>query len=124
MHISKIYIQDNFVPDWYTDPFRRKVIGFEVTIQEHEKNVDDAIADAEKRIEEYVKANTAQRLEGEKIIQSDRPKDTKEAQLQGYLEAINSCSTLKVLGIYEKLVKRENNPLLTEAYDNKLKTFQ
>jgi len=82
MHISRIYIQDNFVPDFDTDPFRRKVFGMEVTINEGD-NAGDGIADLEKRISEYITANTippthSMRGTQETVIQE--PKDTKEQE--------------------------------------------
>ena len=46
MHISKIYIQDNFIPNVNIDQFRRKVFGMEITIKEGE-DVGQAISEAE-----------------------------------------------------------------------------
>lgn len=57
MHISKIYIQDNFIPNVNIDQFRRKVFGMEITIKEGE-DVGQAISQAETHIAEYIKANT------------------------------------------------------------------
>lgn len=80
MHISKIYIQDNFVPDYDTDPFRRRVIGMEVTIQDKE-NAGDGIADLEQRISDYIKANTippTHSMRGTQV--RDLEPDTKEKE--------------------------------------------
>lgn len=57
MHISKIYIQDNFIPNINIDQFRRKVFGMEITIKEGE-DVGQAISEAETHIANYIKANT------------------------------------------------------------------
>jgi len=57
MHISKIYIQDNFIPNINIDQFRRKVFGMEITIQEGE-DVGQAISEAETHIANYIKINT------------------------------------------------------------------
>ena len=57
MHISKIYIQDNFIPNVNIDQFRRKVFGMEITIKEGE-DVGQAISEAETHVAEYIKANT------------------------------------------------------------------
>lgn len=57
MHISKIYIQDNFIPNVNIDQFRRKVFGMEITIKEGE-DVGQAISEAETHIANYIKANT------------------------------------------------------------------
>ncbi|MBP9791422.1 MAG: hypothetical protein KBD57_12840 [Bacteroidia bacterium] len=57
MHISKIYIQDNFIPNINIDQFRRKVFGMEITIKEGE-DVGQAISEAETHIANYIKINT------------------------------------------------------------------
>ena len=57
MHISKIYIQENFLPNVNIDQFRRKVFGMEITIKEGE-DVGQAISEAETHIANYIKANT------------------------------------------------------------------
>jgi hypothetical protein len=56
MHFSKLYIQDNFVPDYSTDPYRRKVIGIEVSLNEGE-SLEDAKMEAENYIATYIKEN-------------------------------------------------------------------
>ena len=60
MHISKIYIQDNLIPNVNIDQFRRKVFGMEITIKEGE-DVGQAISEAETHVAEYIKANTVPR---------------------------------------------------------------
>ena len=111
MHISKIYIQDNFVPDYTVDQFRRKVFGMEITIQEKE-DVGAAISEAEKHIAEYIKANTTATFEGiqERIIEpvDERP----------LIEQINTCTDIEVLGTYKLLVR--NDEVLNTAFRNKL----
>lgn len=57
MYFSKIYIQDNFVPNVIEDQFRRKVIGIEVTVKEGE-SLDEAKQQAESFIKEYIEKNT------------------------------------------------------------------
>lgn len=57
MHISRIYIQENFLPNVNIDQFRRKVFGMEITIKEGE-DVGQAISEAETHIANYIKANT------------------------------------------------------------------
>lgn len=42
----------------------------------------------------------------------------------GFLEAIKGCTSLKSLEIFKKLVDRQNDDALTEAYNNKLKDFK
>ena len=48
----------------------------------------------------------------------------KEKQISSHIETIKGCSTLKAVEIFRKLVERENNPKLTETFENKLKQLQ
>ena len=57
MHIERMYIQDNFVPDIVSDQFRRKVIGVSICLKEGE-GTRDAEEFAEEYIAEYIKKNT------------------------------------------------------------------
>ncbi len=57
MHFSKIYLQDNFVPNIVEDQFRRKVIGIEMTLNEGE-SLDEAKETAQNYIKEYIEKNT------------------------------------------------------------------
>jgi hypothetical protein len=50
--------------------------------------------------------------------------DKKQMQIQGWVEAINSCSSLKVLEIYTKMVERENVEILYEAYNSTKKRLE
>lgn len=119
MHISKIYIQDNFVPDHSTDPFRRKVIGFEVTINATDNNVDDAIKFAENQIAAYISANKVESMMGTQVHDSE-PLD----KIQGLIEAISLTSSKKALEYFRIRVEIENNTELTAAFENKLLEFQ
>jgi hypothetical protein len=58
MHFSKIYLQDNFVPNQVEDQFRRKVIGIEVTLNDEKDNIENAKELAEQYIKEYIEKNT------------------------------------------------------------------
>ena len=51
-------------------------------------------------------------------------KTPKERQIQSTIEAINTCTTLKALEIFTKLVEREKNKELTEAFNNKKETLK
>lgn len=51
-------------------------------------------------------------------------KDPKQKQLSNFKEAITTCTSIKSLEMFKKLVDRENNPELTEAYDKKLQSLQ
>lgn len=51
-------------------------------------------------------------------------KNSKEQQIATTIEAINGCTRKESVEIFRKLVERESNPSLTEAFDNKLKEFE
>jgi hypothetical protein len=115
MHVSKIYLQDNFVPDVFSDQFRRKVFGIEITIGEKE-NAGDAILEAENQIKNYIKANTVQHsdeLRG--TIIRDLEPSLEEMPL---IDQIRSCKELKVLESYKLIVR--NDEELNNAYRTKL----
>lgn len=57
MHFSKLYLQQNFVPDIVADQFGRKVIGVEISMNEGE-SLEDAKISAENYIKEYIEKNT------------------------------------------------------------------
>jgi len=126
MHFSKIYIQDNFVPNIVEDQFRRKVIGIEVTISS-----DESIARAEQLagdyIKDYIKKNTIvshthieeryipEELLPEIQVEKEQPRE------QTLEEQIRSCESLKVLKAYQLLVKKD--PILQEAYNQTMKSL-
>lgn len=71
MHFSKIYIQDNFVPDYATDPYRRKVIGVEITLNEGE-SLEEAKITAQQYISDYIKEN---KIESPHIVERYVPEE-------------------------------------------------
>jgi len=89
MYVSKIYIQDNFVPDISTDQFRRKVFGVEVTLKEGDQ-LEDAISIAENEIREYIKANKVEHphIEIRNIVENTEEIDNEyklvEEKLNGF----------------------------------------
>ena len=115
MHISKIYIQDNFIPNINIDQFRRKVFGMEIIIKEGE-DVGQAISEAETHIANYIKANT--------VPMDDECRGTKirdiapEGEDIPLIDQINSCKELKVLESYKLIVR--NDEVLNHAYRTKL----
>jgi hypothetical protein len=122
MHFSKIYIQDNFVPNIVEDQFRRKVIGIEVTISS-----DESITRAEQLagdyIKDYIQKNTVANhahIEERYIpenelpqIQVDKEPEIREQTLE---EQIRSCTDLKVLESYVFIAKKEKS--LQDAYNS------
>lgn len=52
-------------------------------------------------------------------------KPTEEQAIDGHIEAINLCRSIKALGYFEKMVinNEAKHPRLREAYDNKLKSL-
>ena len=120
MHISKIYIQDNFIPNINIDQFRRKVFGMEITIKEGE-DVGQAISEAETHIANYIKANTVpmdDECRGVKI-RDIAPEESRLSATQSIINDINTCKEVKVLESY-RLIAKSNHEIQT-AYDNKLK---
>ena len=120
MHISKIYIQDNFIPNVNIDQFRRKVFGMEITIKEGE-DVGQAISEAETHISNYIKANTVpmdDECRGVKI-RDIAPEESRLSATQSIINDINTCKEVKVLESY-RLIAKSNHEIQT-AYDNKLK---
>jgi len=120
MHISKIYIQDNFIPNINRDQFRRKVFGMEITIKEGE-DVGQAISEAETHIANYIKANTVpmdDECRGTKVRDIV---ETKVDAIQATLDEIEKCKTpdeLKTLWLISK-----SNLTLSGAYKLKEKSF-
>jgi hypothetical protein len=53
-------------------------------------------------------------------IQEEQPTD----KIDSFIATINYCTNKKFLENFKKRVDEENDPRLTEAYDNKLKSFQ
>ena len=47
----------------------------------------------------------------------------KEQQVQNFKTAIETTTNIKNLLLFDKLVQRENNPILTDVYNLKLKSF-
>ena len=120
MHISKIYIQDNFIPNINIDQFRRKVFGMEIIIKEGE-DVGQAISEAETHIANYIKANTVpmdDECRGTKVVDIV---ETKVDAIQATLDEIEKCKTpdeLKTLWLISK-----SNLTLSGAYKLKEKSF-
>ncbi len=121
MYISKVIVTDNFVPDIATDQFRRRIIGYDVTVREGE-DYKEAERFADEKIKEYIQANKIENpMSGVQVRDVPMEPVNKES---GFIEAINSCTSLKSVEIFEKLVKRENIPALTTAFENKLQSFK
>lgn len=97
----------------------------EIEFDEENDNPDNAYALAKQLVKEQITKEIAEHTEmkGTQVIDIEET-GGKDGQLRSFIEAINTTTSLKSLEIFKKLVDRENNPQLTEAYDNKLKTFQ
>jgi len=140
MHIERIYIEDNFVPDVVTDQFRRMKFGVGIFLKEGE-TADTAIKEAEQLIKEYIQKNTIyphNHIE-ERIIDygpygSPYPSTTEplpviqtsnsqpELREQTLEEQIRSCTDINVLKAYQLLVKKD--PILQKAYDDTMSTIK
>lgn len=122
MHFSKIYLQDNFVPNIVEDQFRRKVIGVEVCFSEDEK-IENAIISGEQFISEYIKANTVYPEHGHIEVRNVDPENLPVIQVdrgQTLEEQINSCTDIKVLEIYKSIPALKKDPVLQLAYDKRM----
>lgn len=122
MHFSKIYLQDNFVPDIVTDQFRRKVIGVEVCFSDVEK-IENAIASGEQFIAEYIKANTVYPEHGHTEVRNVTQEQLPEIQVEkqsedGIEKEIMECDDVDILRSYVFFVK--DNPVLQLAYDKRM----
>jgi hypothetical protein len=104
-------------------------IGVEVAVNLGE-DAKQALEVARNLVHEYHQQTAPEEIQRGTVIRDLKPEQPmtnetrKEQQISGFMEAINTVTSLKSLEIFKKLVERENNPQLTEAYDNKLKTFQ
>lgn len=107
-------------------------LGVEYILNEGEDPIA-AFSAAQKLTDEFYLSNF--KLEGHiagvQLVADNKPvpevtiqKTSKEQQIDNTIEAIKSCTSLKSAEIFRKLVERENNPSLTEAFDNKLKEFK
>ena len=141
MYISKIYLGDNFVPDIFTDQYRRKQIHAEVTLKEGD-SLSEAEAIGEAYIKDYIYRNTVSRggyvtcdsnslgelhpsRENTVIaeIQTKEPEPTlpdTRTQEQKQIDLINSFTTLpKPDGLESMYLVVKNKPELLEAYNIK-----
>jgi hypothetical protein len=125
MHFSKLYLQQNFVPDIVADQFGRKVIGVEITLNEGEI-LDEAKETAQNYIKEYIEKNTV--YHSPKFISESLPPEPavlpsiqvkKPLEEMTIKEQIMSCTQFKVLESYYLIVK--SNPALKIVYDIKKK---
>lgn len=64
--------------------------------------------------------NPMDALEGISTIK----KDPRQEAIQSHIKTIGECRTIQNLKIFENLVKNTNDPILTEAFNNKLKELQ
>ena len=101
MHISEIYLQDNFVPNIVEDQFRRKVIGIKVFLNEGD-NLDEAKETAEAYIKDYIQKNThyPQHLHVEEryIPENQLPVIEKEEIMTDWGEVIDHIDACKTVG--------------------------
>lgn len=109
-------INFNGMPTW---------IGLEGSLSAGEDE-KEGLRSLQKSITDYVKE------EQEKLpkptwmpkAKAEGNKNSKEQQIATTIEAINGCTRKESVEIFRKLVERESNPSLTEAFDNKLKEFK
>jgi hypothetical protein len=123
MHFSKIYIQQNFVPDIVVDQFGRKVIGVEITMNEGE-SLEEAKTTAENYIKEYIEKNTlyhspafiSESLPPEPAVLPSIQKEKPLSEMT-FEEQIMSCNDIKVLESYKLLAKQ--NAFFQSVYNKR-----
>ena len=126
MHFDKFYLEDNFVPDYVSDPYRRKKVGVSMCIKDGE-SMDNAIAAAETFIREYIEKNTIvshshiEEIEipiisnaTREILNASNPYGNGETLEQ----QITSCDDVKVLESYKFIAKKD--PQLQLEYDKRM----
>lgn len=72
---------------------------------------------------EYMKPN-GENPEYINQLVKERMKDPKDERIQSFIATINMCGNKKFLENFRTRVAEENNPELTEAFNNKLKSFE
>lgn len=101
--------------------FDNEKIGFEASIDDVE-NPMEAISKLRELAEETFNAAYPTGLTGthERVIEETT--NPPESRVQSIIQDISTCKELKVLESYRLIAN--SNPLIQEAYNNKLKQFQ
>lgn len=119
-----VEIEDNFVPDYVSDPYRRKHIRIRFNVKEGQ-TVDQTKDAVEQYIANYIHEN---KVESPHIVERYIPEEQlpvikkeniRDEEKLSLLDMINSCTEFKVLETYRLIVK--NNPSLQNIYDIKRK---
>jgi hypothetical protein len=105
-------------------------IGVEVQVDEGE-SPEAAFALAKKTVEQWnlesnpgmAVALASQVPEVPVIPVKKTNEEKKQQQINDFIEAIKTCSGKESLERFRKLVERENNTVLAEEFNKKLKTF-
>ena len=105
-------------------------VGLEASLDENE-NPEEALAKLMTITNDlhYATTATLDQFRGTQIRDIEEvPKitneDKKKQQILGFVEAITTCTSLKTLLIFEKLVERENVSELYEAYHSTKKRLE
>lgn len=117
--------------------FINETIGIEVQIDEGD-NVETVFQEAKTLVNSWGASMQPEHWNSQQNVQSDNfgqtrvvPKElytykaeekpTEEQAIDGQIEAINLCRSIKALGYFEKMVinNEAKHPRLREAYDNK-----
>lgn len=104
-------------------------VGMEIELEEND-TPEQAYALAHQFVNEKIEQGIEQQNEikgtQERIIEAapGNNEDRKQQQINGWIEAMNSCKSLKVLGIYEKMVARENIDILYETFNSNKKRLE
>jgi hypothetical protein len=111
-------------------PYLQERIGFEAQVDDHEE--PEAVLEELKEMAKkfHLTSNPQLYPTGkENLIQSfneipEIQKEPKEKAIDGWVNTIQSITTLRGLENLRPMVEKENNPRLLEAFENKLKSLQ
>jgi len=127
MYFSKISLYANFQPNPSLEPFHWKAIDIEVTLNLDKDKIENAEQMAEEYIKDYISRNTVNHdhvhIEVGQvplpIIQVDRGQGLADQTLE---QQIRSCKEMKVLKVYESMVKKDS--VLQKAYNDTMSTIK
>jgi hypothetical protein len=116
---SKEMLQPNYLKEWRGFVVTDEVQSWE-NVEETKKRLVEMVDRWHKELNPQLYQEQIKDIGVyENYIEATTPK---EDATQRMINAINSCTELKVLETFKLLVK--NNPVFLEAYNNKLKSFQ
>lgn len=95
-------------------------------------DVDEAKRMAEDKLSEWhegrgdslMPLNVSHQSYHQSIPEEQIQRTTKEEAIQRMITAINECTSIPILETFKMLVQKENNPIITEAYNKKMEELK